>query len=245
MQRFLLEIQFDGTNYHGWQIQQNANSVQAEINAALQIIFQENIETIGCGRTDTGVHASQFFLHYDCTKEIPKDFNYRINQILPSDISVLSIKKVEADFNARFDATCRTYQYFIHRNKNPFLTKYSWQYSLPLNIQKMNKAAELLKNYNEFECFSKSNTQVISFVCKIYHARWKQDENSNLIFEIEANRFLRNMVRAIVGTMIDIGKEKISIEDFCRIIESKNRSNAGASVPGKGLFLTKVIYNKK
>jgi tRNA pseudouridine38-40 synthase len=245
MQRFLLEIQFDGSNYHGWQIQQNANSVQAEINAALQILFQENVETIGCGRTDTGVHASQFFLHFDCTKELPKDFYYRINQILPSDISVLSIKKVEADFNARFDATSRTYQYFIHRNKNPFLIKYSWQYSLPLNIQKMNKAAELLKNYNEFECFSKSNTQVNSFVCKIYLARWKQDENSNLIFEIEANRFLRNMVRAIVGTMIDIGKEKISIEDFCRIIESKNRSNAGASVPGKGLFLTKVIYNQK
>ena len=245
MQRYLLEIQFDGTNYHGWQIQQNAHSVQAEINAALQVILQQKIESLGCGRTDTGVHASQFFLHFDCSNEIPVDFFYRINQLLPSDISVVSLNKVDADFNARFDAISRTYNYFIHRNKSPFSTKYSWQYSLPLNIDKMNQAAALLKNYSEFECFSKINTQVATFVCNIGNAIWKIDNNNNLVFEIEANRFLRNMVRAIVGTMIDIGKEKITIQDFIKIIESKNRSNAGASVPGKGLFLTKVIYKQK
>lgn len=242
MQRFLLEIQFDGTNYHGWQIQQNAHSVQAEINAALQIILQQNIETLGCGRTDTGVHASQFFLNFDSNNDLPKDFFYRINQILPSDVSVLSIRKVAIDFNARFDAVSRTYNYFIHRNKNPFLSKYSWQYGLPLSIEKMNQAAVLLKEFTDFECFSKSNTQVASYVCKIHHAIWKEDENKNLVFEIEANRFLRNMVRAIVGTMIDVGKGKITTEDFVKIIESKKRSNAGASVPGKGLFLTKVVY---
>lgn len=242
MERFLLEIQFDGSNYHGWQIQQNAHSVQAEVNAALQVILRQDIDSLGCGRTDTGVHASQFFLHFDCTNDIPTDFFYRINHILPSDISVVSLKKVADDFNARFDAVSRTYNYFIHRNKNPFLNKFSWQYGLPLNLQKMNNAAALLKNYTDFECFSKSNTQVTSYVCKIYHASWKEEENKNLVFEIEANRFLRNMVRAIVGTMIDVGKEKISIEDFIKIIESKKRSNAGASVPGKGLFLTKVVY---
>lgn len=242
MKRFLFEIKFDGTNYHGWQIQKNAHSVQAQVNSSLEIILRQSIETVGCGRTDTGVHASKYYFHVDLTNPFPKDFLYRLNTILPEDISVVNYLEVSSDFNARFSAVKRKYQYFIHTKKNPFLNKYSWQNGNNLDLEKMNEAAKILCTFSNFKCFSKSNTQVDSFECKMYGAQWKSIGEDRIMFEIEANRFLRNMVRAIVGTMVDIGKHKLSIENFIQIIESQNRSNAGASVPGKGLFLCDVNY---
>jgi tRNA pseudouridine38-40 synthase len=243
MPRFFIKLAYKGSNYHGWQRQENAHSIQAELDSALSVLLAATIETVGCGRTDTGVHARIFYAHFDYENELndEKFVLYKLNRILPKDISVASIFKVRDTANARFDALSRTYHYFISRSKNPFEMDTSYYLYGLLDIGKMNHAAKLLFEYEDFTSFSKSNTQVLTNNCKVYKAEWYQ-KGDQLIFEIKANRFLRNMVRAIVGTLIQVGKGEITEQDFAKIIESKNRSQAGFSVPAEGLFLTQVEY---
>ena len=240
--RFVIELAYKGTEYHGWQKQENAHSVQSEIEQKLSLILGENTDTLGCGRTDTGVHAMQFFAHFDTHKNIDCSLlQYKLNQILPFDISIYKIIRVADDFNVRFDAISRTYEYHISRIRNPFKIDTAWFQYGNLDIDKMNAAACLLLNHKNFECFSKVHTQVNNFICDITFAEWKLN-GTTLVFTIKANRFLRNMVRAIVGTLLDIGRNKLTIEDFRKILDSKNRSEAGQSVPAKGLFLVQIEY---
>ncbi|MEJ6982104.1 tRNA pseudouridine(38-40) synthase TruA [Pedobacter sp. P351] len=241
--KYFIELSYKGTNYHGWQIQPNALTVQEVLDKALGIFFRQKIETLGCGRTDTGVHASQFFAH--CEIDI-SSFNQdkaiqSINSILPFDISVKRFIEMPPQSHARFDATLRSYEYHIHYAKDPFLHDFSWLIRDRLDVKTMNIASAYLLNYTDFSCFSKSNTQVFTNNCKISQAEWIE-VNDGLIFYISADRFLRNMVRAIVGTMVDIGRGKIGPDEIHTIIRSKNRSNAGTSVPACGLYLTKVNY---
>ena len=240
--RYFIELSYKGTAYHGWQIQPDANSIQEELNKALEKILQERIEIVGAGRTDAGVHATQMFAHFDTSKELNDEYVYKFNSVLPNDIVVHSISRVSDEKHARFDAISRSYEYHIWLGRNPFLMDTAWQlYRQELDIGKMNQAAKLLLEYSDFECFSKVKTDVKTFNCKVTKAHWKQD-GSKLVFYISANRFLRNMVRAIVGTLFEVGQGKKTVEDFRKVIESKKRSEAGLSVPAHGLFLTQVKY---
>lgn len=245
MIRYFIELKYDGTNYHGWQIQSNANSVQAEVNKALSTLFQTEIMVMGAGRTDAGVHAKQIFAHFDI-EEITDTTQlvFKLNTLLPQDISCSSAKQVNAEAHARFSAKARTYEYWITPNKNPFLINKAYHYPKNLDLALMNNAANELKNHIDFSCFSKSNTDTHTNNCTITFAEWKLIDNK-LIFTICADRFLRNMVRAIVGTLLEIGIGKISTEDLTAIIKSKNRSNAGTSAPAHGLYLTQVNYPKE
>ncbi|MBK8362402.1 MAG: tRNA pseudouridine(38-40) synthase TruA [Bacteroidetes bacterium] len=241
--RYFIRLSFDGTKFHGWQVQQNANSVQGELNKALEILFRKPIETTGCGRTDTGVHALHFFAHFE-TEEITdvSDLIHKLNSILPMEIAVHSIFKVPPDYHARFSATSRTYEYHIINYKDPFLINRAW-YNLNIpEIAELNKFVDVLKEYVDFTSFSKSNTQTYTNNCRIMEAGWSLDANGKKIFTIKADRFLRNMVRAIVGTLIMSAEKNLSEEQFRKILESKNRSEAGVSVPAHGLFLTKIEY---
>lgn len=241
--RLLFEIQFDGSSFHGWQKQLNAPTVQQCIEEKLAILYRQSIETLGCGRTDTGVHAKQFFFHADTPFEISLDhLKYKLNKILPESICVLSINPVANNFNARFDALWREYHYYISPTKDPFHLYYSWSMGAKLDIHLMNEACKLLLMHKDFECFSKVHTEVNNFNCDVISAQWFEHENQQIVFRIQANRFLRNMVRAIVGTMIEIGRGKMTLSEFSKVLESKNRCEAGQSVPAHGLFLTKVIY---
>jgi tRNA pseudouridine38-40 synthase len=249
-QRFFIELAYDGNNYHGWQIQKNAVSVQQVLNEKLSVVLRQPIETTGCGRTDTGVHAKEFFAHFDIEGSAidsaglmeNKDGILRsANAILPVDIAVKDIFPVATDANTRFDAKLRTYEYHIHFNKDPFKNGRSWELRDRPDLELMNKAARIMMSYTDFSCFSKSNTQVKTNNCKITDAHWAETENG-IVFRISADRFLRNMVRAIVGTLIMVGKKEMEPEAVKQIIESKNRSNAGTSVPACGLYLTEVKY---
>jgi tRNA pseudouridine38-40 synthase len=241
--RYFIEFAYKGTKYHGWQMQPNAISVQEILTAALALILNTPINLVGAGRTDTGVHAKQMFAHFDYEHIIDNQYIiYKLNAYLPKDIAIINIHKVNSNAHARFDATARTYQYNINSTKNAFDSDDSYYFKQPLNIELMNKACLILKKYTDFECFSKTNTDVATFNCKIEEANWTVAD-TNIYFTITADRFLRNMVRSIVGTMIVIGLERISLDDFCSIIESKNRSNAGFSAPAHGLYLTAVKYN--
>ncbi len=245
MSRYFIEIKYDGTDYHGWQIQQNAHSVQAEINNALSTLLQEEIMVSGAGRTDTGVHAQQFFAHFDTNQNFDKDqLIYKLNYFLPPTISCSSIVQVMDTAHARYSATERTYEYWITPTKNPFLNRKAYYFPYALNLELMNEATTELLNYTDFSCFSKSNTDTLTNDCTINFARWEL-KNDGIIFTISANRFLRNMVRAIVGTLIEIGQQRVTIDDFKKIINSKNRSEAGVSVPAHGLYLTQVKYPKE
>lgn len=240
--RFFAEIAFDGSAYHGWQIQPNAISVQEVVERVFSTYFREIIKVTAAGRTDTGVHAKQLFLHFDHTSEIDcEDTVFKLNSFLPKDISVKKIFQVQENAHARFDAVEREYQYHIIRSKNPFKTQFAYQISHQLDLDIMNWAANNLTRYKDFQCFSRSKTDVKTYHCDIKHAQWTKD-GDELIFTIRADRFLRNMVRAIVGTLLEIGSGKLMLEDLEKIIESKDRSNAGASAPAHGLFLTRVIY---
>ncbi len=243
MPRYFLQLSFHGKKFHGWQIQENAHSVQAEINNALKTLLGTATETTGCGRTDTGVHASIFFLHFDSVKiENETDFIYHLNCLLPFEIAIHGIFHVDDKAHARYDATSRTYRYFIHRSKNPFLNDLSYFFPFDVDVNRMNEAAAILLDHTDFSCFSKAHTQVKTNICKITSAGWSTKEGQ-LVFEITADRFLRNMVRAIVGTLLEVGEGHISLTDFAEIIGNKKRSGAGASVPGHGLFLTDVKYD--
>lgn len=244
MPRFFIKLKYVGTRYHGWQIQENTPlTVQQELNKAISKILNEKIETLGCGRTDTGVHATEYFAHFDTTKKMEEDIDwiYKFNSVLPNDIVVSDLFLVDGDVNARFHATARTYEYHLIKERNPFYNERACFLYAPLDIKKMNEAAQILFKYSDFECFSKTNTQVKTTICKIMRAEWEQ-KGDVLVFTIKADRFLRNMVRAIVGTLVDIGKGKTSIDDLKEIIEGGKRSDAGESMPACGLYLTRVEY---
>ena len=241
--RYFVKLAYNGTNYHGWQCQPNASSIQETLNNAFSIIFNVEINIMGAGRTDTGVHAQEMFAHFDFESNFDiQNSIHKLNSFLPKDIVIFDIIPVHDEAHARFDATQRTYEYHINTVKNVFQTDGSWYYHQNLNIELMNLAAAELKNYTDFECFSKVNNDVNTFNCVISEAFWNK-ENDQLIFTISADRFLRNMVRAIVGTLINIGLEKITLEDFKSIIECKDRNKAGFSVPAHGLYLTRISYD--
>ena len=242
--RFFIELAYNGTAYHGWQIQPNALSVQECLDKALTTYFRQPVSSLGCGRTDTGVHATEFFAHVDLqdvAADKVRNAVGSINSLLPYDIAVKQIFPVEADAHARFHATSRAYKYFLHFHKDPFKLHRSWLFKGDLDVEAMNQAAEILQQYTDFSCFSKSNTQTFTNNCKIMQAGFAW-EGDSLVFSIQADRFLRNMVRAIVGTLIRVGKKEIAVADIHEIINSKNRSNAGQSVPACGLYLVRVTY---
>ncbi|WP_423149552.1 tRNA pseudouridine(38-40) synthase TruA [Rubrolithibacter danxiaensis] len=243
-QRYFLELSYKGTAYHGWQVQPNAVTVQEVLENALCTVFRQQIETVGCGRTDTGVHAKQFYAHFDLEEfagEMDKSKVQSLNAVLPKDIAVHRIIEVEEDAHARFDATERSYEYHIHFQKDPFKQDYSWLLRDVPDLEAMNEAASVILEYRDFSCFSKSNTQVFTNNCLVSEAVWRRTD-SGIVFRITADRFLRNMVRAIVGTLIPIGRGDFKPEGIRNIIESKNRSNAGTSVPACGLYLTRILY---
>jgi tRNA pseudouridine38-40 synthase len=240
--RYFIELSYNGKAYHGWQNQPNAISVQQVLEEALSVLLQTKIEIIGAGRTDTGVHATQMFAHFDVEFEIDiPNLVYKLNSFLPNDISIHDMFKVKDDAHARFDAISRTYHYKISTTKNVFTTDFAYRFQVPLDVKKMNDACSILLQYKDFQSFSKSNTDVKTYYCNIEKAEWIEEQNG-LIFIITADRFLRNMVRAIVGTMINIGLGKIQVKNLISIIESKNRSEAGFSVPAHGLYLTQITY---
>ncbi len=241
--RYFIELSYHGKMYHGWQIQPNENSVQETIEKALSVLLRDKITVVGCGRTDTGVHASQFFLHFDINQAIDKEkLKFRLNSFLPKDIAIFQIIEVNDTAHARFDAIARSYVYRISVEKNVFLTDSSLQMSnTNLNVKMMNEAAKLLLNYKDFKCFSRSKTDVRTYDCDISQAFWKK-EDKLLVFYVTADRFLRNMVRAMVGTLLKVGQLEMSLDDFVAVIESRDRTKAGASVKAKGLFLSKVDY---
>lgn len=242
--RYFIQLAYKGTNYHGWQMQPNAPTVQETLEKALYTILKEKIETVGAGRTDTGVHARFFMAHFECSKEQldqDKKIIAGLNGILPLDISVQKILPVSQDTHARFSAISRTYEYHIHQKKDPFLDDFSYYLYGDLDIEKMNRAAELLSDYTDFTSFSKLHTDVQTNDCKIIQAGWNK-EGHRLIFTIKADRFLRGMVRAIVGTLLEVGFDKICLAEFRKIIEDKDRSKAGFSVPAHGLILVDIEY---
>ncbi len=243
LQRFFIELSFRGTNYHGWQRQDNAHSVQAELEAALSVFFREPLLTTGAGRTDTGVHAKQFFAHFDlpAAKIVPEEAAYHLNSLLPADISVKRIFPVDSGLHARFDAISRTYEYHIYFEKNPFLYGNASYQPVKPSLDKMNEAANCLFEYEDFTSFCKTGADQKHYNCTISRAGWVES-GSCYIFTISANRFLRNMVRAIVGTLLEAGRGEITTVDFKNIIEGKRRSEAGMSVPACGLYLTEIVY---
>lgn len=241
--RYFIKLAYNGTNYHGWQYQPNASSVQETMNKAVSTILNTEINLMGAGRTDTGVHAKEMYAHFDFKKSFEiESVIHKLNSFLPKDITIYDIIPVPAAAHTRFDAVKRTYEYHINTFKDPFLQEQSWYFHQHLDIDLMNQAAQLLFDHTDFQCFSKVNTDVNTYDCTISEAHWSK-ENEKLIFTISANRFLRNMVRAIVGTLINIGLHKITLTDFDAIIKSKNRDKAGFSVPAHGLYLTKIEYD--
>ena len=242
--RYFIECAYKGTNYSGWQIQINALAVQEVIEKALSTLLKTKVEITGSSRTDAGVHANQQIAHFEIDNEINDTDNlvYRMNKILPFDISIKQIFEVADDYHSRFEAISRKYEYRISRKKNPFQKGLSYEFNGDLNLELMNKACLILFKYINFQCFSKIKTEVLTYNCTILEARWEENTDDTLIFHVKANRFLRGMVRSIVGTLLEIGLEKISLEDFEQIILSKNRKNAGWSVPAEGLFLMEVNY---
>jgi tRNA pseudouridine38-40 synthase len=242
--RYFFEIAYKGTNYSGWQAQPNAIGIQTEVEDALKKIFREDIQIVGSGRTDAGVHCEQQFFHCDIEQAFdPSRYALKLNGILPYDIAIRSIRAVKEDANARFDATSRSYQYRITRTKNPFFEELFFHYFKHVEIDKMQEAAQLLLGTHDFECFSKVKTDVNHFGCTITEARWHVGNGGEqLFFDISANRFLRGMVRAIVGTLLDVGTGRTSIDGFRAILASKDRKQAGANVAPHGLYLCKVEY---
>lgn len=242
--RYFIDISYDGSNYHGWQIQPNADTVQHQINLAFSTILNEEINVLGAGRTDTGVHAKKMIAHFDTNQTIDfEKFKYRINGFLKNDISLNDIYKVKDDAHARFSAISRTYEYRISRTKNPFSVN-SYFLLRDLDFQSMKKACKFLHGSHDYTSFAKLHSENYTNNCEVYIANWKEDENL-LIFNIKANRFLRNMVRAIVGTLIEIGEGKISFSDIETILMSKDRAKAGYSVPANGLSLIDIEYPKE
>jgi tRNA pseudouridine38-40 synthase len=243
MPRYFIEISYKGTNYSGFQIQQNANSIQAEVEKALKIFFKKDFKLTGSSRTDAGVHALQNYFHFDINDQLDfeNDFQYNLNALLPKDIVIKKIFPVNDNAHCRFDAMSREYKYFIYQQKDPFLQDTAFYYPYKIDIEKLNAAAALIMKYQDFTSFSKRNTQAKTFLCSIQKSRWSIEENT-LVYNVVANRFLRGMVKALVGTMLRLGTNKISIEEFSKIIENKDCTKADFSSPSHGLFLIAVNY---
>jgi len=241
--RYFIDLSYNGKAYHGWQNQPDAISVQEVLENALSTILKQDISVVGAGRTDAGVHAKQLFAHFDMEQVLPDNIVFRLNSFLPKDIAIHAVFKVRDEAHARFDALSRTYHYRVSTHKNVFNYDFAYALQKPLDVDLMNNACEILLTYNDFQCFSKVNTDVKTYNCKLIEAQWII-HNGELIFTIKADRFLRNMVRAIVGTLINIGMGKLDLEQLHDIIKSKNRSEAGFSVPAHGLYLINVEYPK-
>lgn len=245
MPRYFIEVAYKGTKYAGFQIQQNANSIQAEVEKALKIFFKEDFCLTCSSRTDAGVHALSNYFHFDAinlpSQKILNSNIYNLNSILPDDVVVKQIYEVAGNFHSRFDALSRSYKYVLYQIKDPFVTDMAYYYPYNFDINKLQEAADVLVHYQDFTSFSKKNTQVKTFICTIIKSQWSVQDNLT-IYNVEANRFLRGMVRGLVGTMLKVGTGKITITEFCNIIESKDCIKADFSVPPQGLFLLNVNY---
>lgn len=246
MARYCIHLAYNGTNYCGWQTQPNVPSVQQTLEEALGMLLRQKVGVVGCGRTDTGVHASDFYAHFDVVelgkqRVEPSMLAFKLNSFLPQDIRVFEILEVPEDFNARFDATSRTYQYHVSNQRLPFRQGLYTRIYFSPDIDLMNKAACVLMEYEDFTSFAKLHTQVKTHICHLYQAHWDK-VGEELVFTIQANRFLRNMVRSVTGTLLDVGRGALTIDGLREIIEKKDRSAAGVSMPAMGLFLTKVEY---
>lgn len=247
--RYFVTFSYDGGRYHGWQIQPNGDSVQERLQRALSTLLREDISVTGAGRTDAGVHARMMVAHFDtdvCFEAADginvEQLAYKLNRLLPQDISVQRVERVSDEMHARFSATSRMYRYYIHLEKNPFLRAYSCEMHYPLDFARMNEAAKLLLSYEDFGAFCKSGADVKTTLCQMMKAEWVQTSDTTWYFEIRANRFLRNMVRAVVGTLIDVGRGRLTLEEFRRVVEGKRRTEAGESMPGNALFLEDITY---
>lgn len=247
MARYFIELSYDGAAYCGWQRQPDAPSVQQTVEQALSTLLRVDIEVVGAGRTDTGVNASYYVAHFDCEKEVVDcaKLAYKLNLILPQDIAIKRVRRVCDEVHARFDARQREYTYYISQRKNPFRRFSAWQYYVPLNVERMNEAAKALLEYDDFTSFAKLNSNNKTNICKVTKAEWRRDEQDGdlLIFTIRADRFLRNMIRAIVGTLVDVGRGRYTVEEFCNILHSRDLSRSSAGAPAQGLFLSDVKYS--
>lgn len=241
--RYFLRLAYDGRPFHGWQVQPNAVTVQQALNEALAVLLKETVETTGCGRTDTGVHATEFFAHFDTTVDLMDQTRFlrSLNALLPAEIAVYELLAVHPEAHARFDAVSRTYEYHLTGRKDPFLRDRALFHPQPLDVDRMNEAARLLTEHEDFACFNKAGGAQTGTNCKITEAVWKVFPD-RMVFTVTANRFLRNMVRAMVGTLLEVGEGRCSIEEFKIILDSGDRSDAGMSVPAHGLFLVRVVY---
>lgn len=248
MQRFFVHLSFNGARYHGWQIQPNGMSVQQKLQESLSTLLRTPIEVTGAGRTDAGVHAAMMVAHFDVDDHVVDDFGgtgqltYKLNRLLPFDIAVRDIVEVPLDRHARFSACARTYYYYVHTRKDPFLGDRSCFIHYPLDFDKMNEAAQLLLNHDDFAAFCKSHTDVKTTLCRVTEARWQQMDDHRWVFIITANRFLRNMVRAVVGTLVDVGRGRVTVQQFADILASRRRTEAGESMPPQALFLQHIDY---
>lgn len=241
--RYFITFSYDGTAYHGWQIQPHSVTVQEELHKALSTLMRKPMEVVGAGRTDTGVHARKMIAHFDHDEVLDcPQLVYKLNKLLPRDIAVQHVEPVADDMHARFSAKSRTYHYYVHLDKNPFLRSYSWQVYGNPDFELMNRAARVLMEYKDFTSFSKVNTDTKTNDCTITEARWDRVGEDQWRFTVTANRFLRNMVRAIVGTLMEVGRGRMTIEQLRSVIEAKDRCRAGDSVPGNALFLVEVLY---
>lgn len=241
--RYFVTFSYDGSRYHGWQIQPNGDSVQAQLQRGLSLLLRSDIVVTGAGRTDAGVHARMMVAHFDVQNEIDElQLAYKLNKLLPRDIAVSKVEYVADDLHARFSATSRMYRYYLHTEKNPFLSSVSCELHYPLDFNKMNEAAKMLLEYEDFGAFCKAHADVKTTLCRVTVAEWHQTSPSTWYFEIRANRFLRNMVRAVVGTLIEIGRGRVTLDDFRKIIEGKKRTEAGESMPAHALFLEDITY---
>ncbi|MBV19810.1 MAG: tRNA pseudouridine(38-40) synthase TruA [Cytophagia bacterium] len=241
--RYFIDISYFGKNYHGWQTQENAITIQQIVDKSLSTILKKEIKSLGSGRTDAGVHAISQIAHFDFNGKIIDNFLYRINSLLPKDISINSINIVKENVSARFDAISREYIYKIHTKKSPFLNDYSYYYSKDIDIELLNKACDIIKNHKDFQTFSKVKTDVNNYNCNISFAAIEK-ENNSYFFKVTSNRFLRGMVRAIMGTLFEVNENKIELELLDNIIIKKERKLAGPSVPARGLYLNKVLYKE-
>ncbi len=241
--RYFIHFAYDGTNYHGWQIQPDANSVQEELQKALSVLLRHDVEIVGAGRTDAGVHARQMVAHFEWDGQLDcQQTAYRLGRMLPRDIAIYRMEPVADDMHARFSAVRRTYHYYLHTERDPFCRQYSCELHYDLDFERMNEAGRILCTYEDFGAFCKSHSDVKTTLCKVSEAHWIQVDSTHWYFRISANRFLRNMVRAVVGTMIDVGRGRITLDDFRKIVEGKQRTQAGESMPAHALFLEEIEY---
>lgn len=241
--RYFITLSYDGTNYHGWQVQPGADSVQARLNDALSKLLGGGIECVGAGRTDAGVHASMMVAHFDTDRDVDcEQLAFRLNRIVPRDIAIEKVEPVAEDMHARFSAVSRTYHYFVYTRKNPYRRHYATQLHFQPDYAAMNEAAKVLLETDDFTSFSKVNNDQKTNICNVTHAKWVQVDDDLWRFEITANRFLRNMVRAVVGTLLEVGRGRMDKDEFCRVIDRKDRCSAGESVPGNALFLVDIGY---